>query len=883
MVNFKNLLAGFIGTFAVVSTLGVALPVLGQSTMNDPEFTSALNWMIDSGYTNATNETNYRPLDSITRGEFTKSATKLAGDQLCLERDMTVDCSFSDTAGYDYTLVPYITAACQLSLVKGSNGMFFPNAELTKAQQLTVISRALSAANGEAAPSEDVTPRWANHHRAMLAAGITNETDVNAIDRPMTRYENALIMYRLATATTLTCDEELDLTDLLNDLFGDDEEDMVDDSEDEDDDNVVTVSDGMVMASLSPSTPSGTNVPGLATIEVAAFDFTADGDDVELETIVLERFGLGSDAVLDELTLLVNGEVVTKSRSLNSDQQATFALNPEITVEAGETVTVIVLATIGDSVDVSNEEFAIALVDFETNGDEDTSNLPLRANVFEVAGTNAALVRVTKDGNLSDVELGEQGAEIASFTIDNESQDAVYITTIVLEDDESEIEDSAENFVLEFNGNEVAMVASVSDKYLTFTLATPVMIDENEEEDFKVLADIIAGAGETIDLIIDESIYIRGYDERYGFGLAVVAEYDGTPLTGNPPRSNNAVDINAGELTFVELDIDRDEIRADRDDFVIAAFDVNVNAGKDLSLEDISFNVRANNPGSFTSPSLLDHFDEVQLIVTVDGARRTYDLDTDDNGGNFDAFDDDLGIFLPDGGTITISLEVDTINLFLGASLNEDFEVFLNVAQNVEIIENDDDERVTDIVPSSMTFDTIEFVDSTVDVNSINLTDVDVVKGAENVDVFKFEISADDVSSVLFEGITLQGSVSNLTGVSIPANGNFGGASFAINQDYITAIRLWMRTSAGYELLEAEGGFDFSNGVITLDDFDEVIIDAASDMEFLVTVDIADSDVIADRGFSFVATGFDIEDDDNTQLTVTGNRSSSRTVLITDA
>lgn len=889
MVNFKNLFAGLVGTFAVASLVAGALPVSAQ--LNDPEFTDAFEFLMMNEYTNATTESNYRPLDFMTRGEFTKPASKLAAEELCLERDMTIACSFSDTTGYDSSLVPFITAACQMELVKGSNGMYFPVNSISKAEVLTIVSRALSAANGEDAPSENVTPRWANHHRAMLAAGITNETNVDGLDRPVTRYEVGLMMYRLANATTLTCDEELDLTDLLNDLFGDDEEEMNDDNmEDTGDDagtpdtdggadETPTVSDGMVMAMLSPSTPAGDTVPGLASVEVAAFDFTANGDDVELETIVLERFGLGSEDVVDELTLLVNGEVVTKSRDFNSDDEVTFSMNPEVMIEAGETVTVVVLAEIGDADDVSNEEFSVGLTDFETNGDEDTSNLPIIANEFEVAGTNAAVVIVTEDGNLSDVELGEDGAEIASFTLDNDSDDAVYITTIVLEDDENEIEDSFENFILEHNGDEVAMVANVSDKYLTFTLATPVMIDENEEEDFKVLADVIAGAGEQVNLIIDESIYIRGYDERYGFGLAVDVD---APNWYRP----EAIDINAGELTFVEIDIDRDEIRADREDIVIAAFDVNVNAGQDLSLEDIKFTVTAANWSNFdddsntSTPSLLAHFDEVELIVTTDGSRRTYDLDTTStmNGDAFTAEDDDLGIFLPEGSDVMIALEVETINNFPLTSIWEDFSVFLDVANDVEIIENDDDEEVNDIVPSSITFDTLEFVSSEVEVNSINLTDVDVVKGAKNVDVVKFEIETDDVSWVFFEGVTLEGEI------DMDYDGNFAGFTDegSVNQDYITAIRLWMRTSAGYELLEAEGGFDIENGVVTLDDFDEVFVPVASTQEFLVTVDVADSDTITDDSFRFRVTATDIEDDDNVQLP-SATADSTRSVAISDS
>ena len=98
-----------------------------------------------------------------------------------------------------------------------------------------------------------------------------------------------------------------------------------------------------------------------------------------------------------------------------------MSLNPAVTIAAGQTVRLDVIVTTGDveQDDVSNQEFQIALTDFDTNGEEDTSNLPIRGNEFEIAGVNGTTVTVTDDGTISDVELGERGAEVAKFEIEN--------------------------------------------------------------------------------------------------------------------------------------------------------------------------------------------------------------------------------------------------------------------------------------------------------------------------------------------------------------------------------------------------------------------------------------------------------------------------------
>ena len=44
---------------------------------------------------------------------------------------------------------------------------------------------------------ETVTPRWKNYFMAAQEAKLTKETNVMAIDKPLTRYELALLLWRV--------------------------------------------------------------------------------------------------------------------------------------------------------------------------------------------------------------------------------------------------------------------------------------------------------------------------------------------------------------------------------------------------------------------------------------------------------------------------------------------------------------------------------------------------------------------------------------------------------------------------------------------------------------------------------------------------------------
>ncbi len=843
-MNVKNLLAG-LGAVALAAV--VMMNSIGgvKASINDPEFDAALSWMHDNGLTKYNNQNDFMPYATLTREQFAKFAAAYGLTNLCLEVDSGADCAFSDIPA-DPTLGNYVTLACQLGLVKGSDGKYFPTAAVKKSEVLTVMSRAISAADGEDAPSESMTPWWKGHFDAMKTLGVTKETDVYAVDRPVTRYEVALMLYRSRVEDS-TC-SDVDLSQLLEDLFG-----PTDSTPDE-----AVTSDANVMAELSSDTPDGQKIPGLVSIHVASFDFTAEGDDAVLDSLTIERMGLGDSDVLKNATIFVNNEPVTKSRSFNSDDQVNFSLNPKVDLPKGKTVTIDVVVKVADKVNVG-QEFSIALVDFSTNGTDKTNNLPVEGNEFEVAGVNGATVTVTDDGSVSDVELGEKAAEVAKFKIENETDDQVFVTQVTIEDDEKNADEDLTNFMLTHDGTTIASTANTNGKYLTFVLDDPMMIGDNESESFKVLADVIAGAGDQIGFLLDQEIYVMGYDDNFGYGLNVNANW----------IAPQQFAINAGAVTFVEQKLKPSNIRADRKDVELAKFNVNINQGQDLSLEDILFTVDA--PGFGGSGFLDTYFENVQLVVMIGNAKHTYDLNiTNPTPSSFDAGDSDLGIFLPDRAQdVSVSLIADTIGTFDTGAIGEEFHASLDVANDVNIIENSDDQDVDDIVPSSISFDNLTFVNTTIDVNSINLSDVSVVIGAQNVDAVLFEVATDDVSSALAQGFTFATS-----GTIIP-----------VDQQVISALRLWMETDDGWELLEQKSGFKLNGQVITFDNFTDVVIPDSSEQLFLLTVDVIDNDALDGNSFRFWLTSSDIEDDDNTQLCVPAicNANSTRIISINGA
>ena len=101
--------------------------------------------------------------------------------------------------------------------MRGSDGVFGAKEYLTKAQAITILIRSLQGAQ-----EENVTPWWKNYFLAAQEVKLTKEADVYALDRPLTRYELSLLLWRVQNPleeTSSTSEKDLaDVYTLLQEL-----------------------------------------------------------------------------------------------------------------------------------------------------------------------------------------------------------------------------------------------------------------------------------------------------------------------------------------------------------------------------------------------------------------------------------------------------------------------------------------------------------------------------------------------------------------------------------------------------------------------------------------------------------------------------------------
>lgn len=203
----KKIIAGT--CLLLVPFMSIAADAVIVLTENESEFGAefleALRFSYDNGLTRYKDVQNFNPYAVLTREQASKIIWVFASKVLNKSPDQLKTCSFPDLNEADLTLKDHIIWACRLGIFKGSgDGNFYPTKPITKAEWLTVLIRMMQ----DGSLDENVEPWYLNYYQKAKEFELTREKNVFALDRPLTRYEMILLLYRFYV--------KLNIIDLVN-------------------------------------------------------------------------------------------------------------------------------------------------------------------------------------------------------------------------------------------------------------------------------------------------------------------------------------------------------------------------------------------------------------------------------------------------------------------------------------------------------------------------------------------------------------------------------------------------------------------------------------------------------------------------------------------
>ena len=159
----------------------------------EQEFSAALAWMHSNGLTMYDNEQDFRPQDILTREEASKIIWQAYSTLWYDDITKNASCTFSDSEMFNPTLAPHIANVCKRGLFKWSDGKFMPQDTLTKAQWMAVLIRMFEWKMSY----ELQIPWWSQYYDKWKIIWLTNVENINDFDHDLTRYEIALMIYRM--------------------------------------------------------------------------------------------------------------------------------------------------------------------------------------------------------------------------------------------------------------------------------------------------------------------------------------------------------------------------------------------------------------------------------------------------------------------------------------------------------------------------------------------------------------------------------------------------------------------------------------------------------------------------------------------------------------
>ena len=306
-----------------------------------------------------------------------------------------------------------------------------------------------------------------------------------------------------------------------------------------------------LMVSLSAATPASQAIPNQAgRIPMAKVNLTAANDGaVNVDTITITRSGLTSYTTKQlQVFAEKDGIKVANEKSFVSNE-AVLVFNPTLTIPAGQTVSLDILAktekTTGTS-DLASGNVAYGIASasaVSASSAAVTGSFPITGNLMSITSYEVDTLKATLQTGSTSVNVGDEDAELVKIDLDLAKNRDVVLTSLELKNEGSEnLADVLSNVHLEKDGKIVSNTASMNGKYLTFTFPGNGLEITDGGVTLSVRADVIAMYESTSNIKL-------GWDSRSS-NSAATEKATGFGVTFTPTDDTKTITIEAGDVTI---------------------------------------------------------------------------------------------------------------------------------------------------------------------------------------------------------------------------------------------------------------------------------------------------------------------------------------------
>ncbi len=322
---------------------------------------------------------------------------------------------------------------------------------------------------------------------------------------------------------------------------------------------------------------------GVVRFPITAFELDGEAD---VESITVRYNGdADEDDIIDSVVILDEDmNIVGDAESLNSDEEA--EIDVDLEVDGTVMLYVAVNATSGGTAFDDNDglDFTFDVVEIEADGDVD--GLPVSGAEMTVQdnidlGNVEVAVNHVSD---SAMEIGSEEEEFVTVNIDanpDDNDDSVFVKTFRLENIGDGDLDDLDNIYVEVDNDEFD--AEIDGDYIVFNFGNGFELEEGDDEDFEVYADVVGGATDEFQFVLSEAtdMYVEA-ESGYGMPLDSASTVD---ESGYATVDADTVTISAGSASLsTSSEDEKEEITAG--EVLLGQFDFEIE-GEGLIVEDM--------------------------------------------------------------------------------------------------------------------------------------------------------------------------------------------------------------------------------------------------------------------------------------------------------
>ena len=211
------------------------------------------------------------------------------------------------------------------------------------------------------------------------------------------------------------------------------------------------------------------SVPANGVISMGDVKLAANGADITLRGVTLERIGLGNNTSVKGVWFEKNGVRVTNKGYLSSDSRTSVSFNPALVVKSTDTLELVVELK-GDT----GAEHAFKITGVESSAAnlnvKNNTTVTVRTTDYKVASVNVAYKNATEEYNMEENKSYEL-ARINVENVSNVNQKSVIVKSMLLRNEKNGDVNNLYDVVLYRNGKKVSdKVEMVGSRELLVTL-----------------------------------------------------------------------------------------------------------------------------------------------------------------------------------------------------------------------------------------------------------------------------------------------------------------------------------------------------------------------------------------------------------------------------